>query len=643
MAVDGAGRLLVNGVGNSLEILDLSVPGQPVAIPAGLNSTSTIYAARYFDDCFFLGSGFVDSYAIQPNPNFRAYFEYPGFPPGEPRRMKCAGDYLYLTAGEAGLLIYDITVPAQPVLAGHVPAGEFVRFVDVELYQGLAYVSADTGVEIIDISDPRFPQTVGRVQNDFGVRTVKIHNDLAYVSFDFLGVGIYDLSDPLNPEQLGFFPFDLDAITGMEFLSTYGYFCAGWAGMIIMDLSDPTNPSAIFTEDFEEGVWDVQLEGNVLYVSTDTAVKVVSVNNPQIPIIIAPAEIYGYQRQLHVIGTTAYTADETYGMVIVDAANPAIPTIASSTPIDGSGASAIRICDNFAYVSGASQLHVFDVSNTSQPQELTTITTTASHEIVVQDGDLMVSGGDNFYLEDRLTVFERQDGTWQPVSSIESRSNVDMELRGSILFVTNGNEATIYDLTDPTTPVELSRFQVGGVGLIQSIYVSGNHLYFTGNSGLRIMGIEDLANPVPVGLWFSSAVASDVVVIGDYAFVALSFDGIQVLDVSNPQTPAPVTSLQPSVGAVNGLALDGSRLLAFGQFSSLIYDVTDPTQPQQLGVSFSVFNGQIEDGVLEGNAVYFATRSGVESINISDPDAPVQMGLYQTPNPIRTISRSGVD
>lgn len=626
---------------NPYKILDLSDPTRPKLYPTTQFVNGGLNSARLVNGEIYLGGTFLDSYSIVPNPSFSSVFTWPGFPAGQPTRMACDQNFLYLAGGMAGLVIYDITNPGEPDFAGHYSADEFGSFVDVVLHGALAYVSGNVGVEIVDVSNPYIPRRVGSIPVDYGVRTVKIHNGLAFVSEEFVGVGIYDLSDPANPTPVGFYENENTTITGMEFLSTYGYFCAGYGGMIIMDLSDPANPVEIFTDDFEEGVWDVQLEGDVLYVSTDSAVKVVSVANPQIPIVIAPAEIYGNQQQLHVVGTTAYTADAVYGMVIVDASMPAVPLISSSTLIQGGGATGIRVCGNFAYVAGSTQLQVFDVSTPVSPSLAKVIPISAGYEIVVKSGDVMVAGGDNLNPNSTISIFTRQESDWVFTNLIIEESPQAMQFVGNILYLASFGRIYIYDLVNPSDPQLLSDFDPGGTAGVNAIDVNGNHLYVASNGGVYVHDITNLENPLSRGSWISTATPYDIVVSGNHAFVADSFNGLQVLDVTNPLSPNSVTVLQPQIGELYQLSLDESRLLAMGQSSAALIDISDPTAPTQIGQPFYPSIGGITDGVLEGDTVFFVSGGSLESLNVSDTStgwAP-RIGSYVSPPTLSSLIR----
>jgi hypothetical protein len=131
----------------------------------------------------------------------------------------------------------EISTPAQPLSASITPLGQ-VSFGgqgfngDVFAHNGFAYVGTwgyggacpATGVKIVDLSDPTQPRQTGVLAAMPGTTQEKMivrHVSTSAFSGDLLAVGIqrcdptshapagasfWDVSDPLNPVQLGFFP-----------------------------------------------------------------------------------------------------------------------------------------------------------------------------------------------------------------------------------------------------------------------------------------------------------------------------------------------------------------------------------------------------------------------------------------------------
>ena len=80
--------------------------------------------------------------------------------PEQVEGVVAAGPYAYVVAGEAGLFIYDVSTPPQPVLVGSLATPGTAQ--DVAVSGSYAYVAAQSaGLRIIDTSDVTHPVEVG--------------------------------------------------------------------------------------------------------------------------------------------------------------------------------------------------------------------------------------------------------------------------------------------------------------------------------------------------------------------------------------------------------------------------------------------------------------------------------------------------
>jgi hypothetical protein len=85
----------------------------------------------------------------------------------------------------------------------------------------------------------------------------------------------------------------------------------------------------------------------------------------------------------------------------------------------------------------------------------------------------------------------------------------------------------VISVSDSTHPGEIGYYDTPGVAC--NVVVMGDYAYvadFTG--GLRIVSVSDPAHPTEVGFHETPGHADDVVVVGDYAYVADGNAGLQI-------------------------------------------------------------------------------------------------------------------
>jgi hypothetical protein len=170
------------------------------------------------------------------------------------------GDYLYEAAQWSGLMIYDISNPANPVLKGMTgppypsEPSNWTFNVDADPQTGYAYLvtghsSLSFVFSVIDITDPSIPTIKKNVILSSQPRDVVVRGDYAYV-LTASGLTVIDISNPLNAfvkTSLSFggtYNMHL-AIEGNYVYAAYGDMTSG--RIYIINISNPTAPTLFKT------------------------------------------------------------------------------------------------------------------------------------------------------------------------------------------------------------------------------------------------------------------------------------------------------------------------------------------------------------------------------------------------------------
>jgi hypothetical protein len=278
------------------------------------------------------------------------------------RSIAISGPYLYV--GERrGLRVMNVSDPTNPIEIGGLPIPEDVE--DIALYEGFAFLAEqDSGLEVVDISNPLAPLSVGRFvpENRHSISSVYVENGLAYaVGSD--GLTMLDVIDPSAPAQISHLHLS-GAINDIVVVGDLAYL-AGWSsGLHVVDVSNVAEPVEI-------GSWmwhypqpqisasKLAILGNYVYMTGQvTGLHVVDVSNPQAPFDVAYYELPG-TRVVTIADHYVYTSSWEHGLVMFDISDPFSPVI--SGYYDAPGAPRhIAVAGIYAYTAELSYVGIYD-------------------------------------------------------------------------------------------------------------------------------------------------------------------------------------------------------------------------------------------------------------------------------------------
>ena len=158
---------------------------------------------------------------------------------------------------------------------------------------------------------------------------------------------------------------------------------------------------------------------------------------------------------------------------------------------------------------------------------------------------------------------------------------------------------------------------------------------------ILIAGSTLFAEIIEVGNIDTPGDATDVVVRGDYAYIADGPSGLRIVNISNPEEPENTGSLDTD-GSTLALAVEGDlAYLADGMRGLVIVDISNPEEPQAIG-EFSAGMSIINDVTVSGDYAYLTDLiNGMRITNVADPENPEQVSLYEQSEDSRGIFISG--
>ncbi|MBD2270993.1 cadherin domain-containing protein, partial [Anabaena sp. FACHB-1391] len=486
--------------------------------------------------------------------------------------VQVVGNYAYVADRDSGLQIIDISNPTTPTLKGNYDTPGYAY--GVQVVGNYAYVAdGESGLQIIDISNPSTPTLKGNYDTPGSAWGVQVVGNYAYVADDYKGLQIIDISNPSTPTLKG--NYNTSSYTrGVQVVGNYACVADGYSGLQIIDISNPTNPTLKGNYDTSGYAYGVQVVGSYAYVADDyKGLQIIDISNPTTPTLKGNYATSGWAYGVQVVGNYAYVADRDSGLQIIDISNPTTPTLKGNYGTSG-WAYGVQVVGNYAYVADYdSGLQIIDISNPTTP---------------TRKGNYNTSG-----------------------------YALGVQVVGNYAYVAGGYSGLqIIDISNPTNPTRKGNYDTSGYA--NGVQVLGNYAYVAdADTGLQIIDISNPTTPTLKGNYDTPGYAYGVQVVGNYAYVADGYSVLQIIDISNPTTPTLKGNYDTS-SFVRGVQVVGNYAYVADDYKGLqIIDISNPTTPTLKG-NYDT-SGYAYGVQVVGNYAYVADDDGgLKIINVSE-------------------------
>ena len=210
--------------------------------------------------------------------------------------------YVFIAAGLGGISIIDVIDINGAVMDTVINfPGDYIRTVYVDTTHKIMYAGGDKKkVYLYDISNLPSVMSISTYQTFSIVNEILVRNNVAYVAQD-QGLDIVDVSNPHTPGRLSQgisenYAYDI------KLSGNYAYVANDINGVSIFNISNPSNPSEIGFIDTYDNVLGCAIDGDILYVAEDeSGVEAYDISNPSNPLLLAYFNTSG-----NAIGLTVY-------------------------------------------------------------------------------------------------------------------------------------------------------------------------------------------------------------------------------------------------------------------------------------------------------------------------------------------------
>ena len=205
----------------------------------------------------------------------------------------------------------------------------------------------------------------------------------------------------------------------------------------------------------------------------------------------------------------------------------------------------------------------------------------------------------------------------------------------------------IVNVSDPADTILLSNIDLpGAFGLTFAVdsYLSGNHLYVADIfNGVHIIDVSDPRNPEPIRL-IAFANARDVFVESNFLFASSEAGGLEIVNISKPKNPTEA-SVYIMEDFKNRSARVGANKLyvGFDQFGLHVLDISDINNPVHPPAWEYTATGakSITLNPAEQTAYITDDQVGLQKIDVTNPAKIERLAAFDTPADAEGIDIAG--
>ncbi|MCD4729113.1 MAG: T9SS type A sorting domain-containing protein [Bacteroidales bacterium] len=393
------------------------------------------------------------------------------------------GDYAYI--GGTTFDIFDISNPSNPDQLCEIKIDEY-SLNDLFVNGNFCYSLSGDSLYVVNIEDPNIPEIIFYYPYEgsflgFEDNTLLVTKD--YVSETPVGIGFFEIDEL---QQINFnSEFITDEAKEVYVNGNYAYVANGYNGLKIINIAVPSNPIPVSNCLKEYYVYEAIIENDLAYVRINDGLKIVDVNDPELPYIIGGYDLF-----------------------------PGIPI----------SEYALEKYSDYIYLGGyLSNVYIINVSDPFNPYYAGLLDVYDwSPDMEVYNDHLYVAGyWGGFQIFDLLDPVNPQMTGYYPLDLA-----LKIAVGENMAFIGAGSIAN-FDLSDITNPVCVGGYNLGGGTDMQctgNYLLAGKRGYQEINSGIHVIDVSDLSNPVlkqeilnvsPNGLYYDNG---KIYVVEDYRF-----------------------------------------------------------------------------------------------------------------------------
>jgi hypothetical protein len=417
----------------------------------------------------------------------------------------------------------------------------------------------------------------------------------------------------------------------VEWWNRHLFVAAGNEGLVVVDAQEPWSLERVATLALDGPAYGIAVADGFAYVVVDSfGLAVIDVADPADPVQVGSYPSTSL-RGIALVEDRAYLSSESDPYFeVLDISDPSTPTSISSLEGTDSDAYDAIVIGSYAYLANGSEgLRTIDLSDESSPVEAIDDYAYGfgSYKAIEGMGDRLIVG-----TSDELILYDLANPAAPARLSPDINTDplYDVAVRGDVVYTATGNAGAqgafqAYDFsTYPELPSVWTRTLPNYTWYLATddrhAYVAVDGCCGEVLNGIYVFSLDEQP-PEPV---FDAALETDntfdlLDVSGETAFAA-GTQGLWRIDLTDPKTPH-VTGTQP--GYMTDLDAEGDLVFVAASGLAILDGTSDDASP--------LYEGPLDAQAVAARGdqlVIVDPSAALAVLDVSDPTAPIEVGHY---------------
>lgn len=544
--------------------------------------------------------------------------------------MALRGDVLYLSAGDGGLVVLDVSNPSSPEVL--MTLRGFGYTFGLALHGDQLYTTERAeGLRIFDISRPRRPRQIGAYRDLRATNDVVVSEDGAqlFVADAERGLVVLDVTAPgalversavalpaaAKPPPIP--PIDPPPLS-LQARDGYVYMAAVNQDLVVVDVRDLSAPRIAATLDLPGDSMDVRLYGHFAYLAQEPiGVAVVDISNPAAPRELSIVELPGCPHALALSEQRAVVTLVGQGLALIDLSNPEAPRFVSQF-LPEAEARNVQIADGFAFLArGSGGLETYDVHEPAHPRLIAQRPTRDYlYDVTVDPPYAYLAEGQSGF-----TILDISDPrSAQALATLKTPEHAfSITLDDTTAYTAEGMYGYVaVDTADRSVPRIVGFGEKDGY--VIAAHAVGGTLALADFGALRLLDMS-ATGAAPRLVWQGPRLVTRMVHEGTLLYLVTHRGTLEIVDLADPDHPVQRGRVSLP-GHAYGLSVqNGLAAVAGGEDGVWLVDVRDADAPRRLG--HTATRGRAWGVALEDELLYVADGlAGLTVVNVANTAAP---------------------